>query len=546
MAFSNTALIRIIAVFLVAIAVGSCGGGGSNSGNNSTQSVNVIITGAISFDLVPATQSAGLDYAAITKKPVRGVVVEAIKTSDTSVLQSTLSDDSGAYSLTVPSNTNIKIRVKARILKTGAFTCDISVVDNTAAQALYVMDSADFDSGASGISGKNLNAGSGWDGASYTSIRVAAPFAILDAIYKAVGKMAAVDPNAAMPALMINWSVNNTNATGDKALGQISTSHYANDVKELFLLGKADVDTDEYDDHVIAHEFGHYFEDRFSRSDNMGGSHSGGDKQDPRIAFGEGFGNAFSGMVTDDRHYVDTGGASQNSTMLYSDLEANNPEPGSIGWFSEASIESVLYDIYDSADDGADTLSLGFAPIYSAFVNGQKNAGSFTTIYSFASFLKAGNPSSSAKINAILQRENISPNAVDEWDSTGTETNNGGYVKTLPVYALLTQGVPATNLCSSGQFGSYNKLRNRSFFFIDVAIAGDYSITVVPDIDGDPVVRLYSKGLLIGAKNDLGNGGTETLTLNLTPGKYAGEVYEYTHIVGTTYVAEECFDVTFN
>lgn len=547
MPFSITTIIRIIAVSLVMITVSSCGSGGANSNNSAPQSGSVVITGVITFDFVLATQAAGLNYAAIAQKPVRNVVIVAIKASDSSVLDSTLSDDSGSYSLTAPANTNIIIRVKAQMteLNTATPSWDISVVDNTSGQALYVMDSAAFDSG-SGVSGKNLNAGSGWGGVSYNSTRAAGPFAILDVIYKAAGKIAAADPNATMPKLLINWSVNNTNAPGDKTLGQISTSHYAGDTKELFILGKADVDTDEYDDHVIAHEFGHVFEDRFSRSDNIAGSHSGSDKQDPRIAFGEGFGNAFSGMVTDDQHYIDTGGASQSNTILYNDIEVNNPEPGSIGWFSEASIESALYDIYDSADDGGDTLSLGFAPIYSVFVNGQKNAESFTSIYSFASFLKAANPLSAVKINSILQRENISSNAVDEWDSTGTETNDGGYAKTLPVYTRLTSGAPATNLCSSGQFGSYNKLRNRSFFYIEVAAAGDYTLTVVPDIDGDAVVSLYSKGQKIGGKDDFGNGVTETLTLSLTPGKYAGEVYEFQHIDGTTYTSEECFDITFN
>jgi hypothetical protein len=32
--------------------------------------------------------------------------------------------------------------------------------------------------------------------------------------------------------------------------------------------------TDEYDDHVIIHEWGYCFEDKFSRSDSIGGNHS--------------------------------------------------------------------------------------------------------------------------------------------------------------------------------------------------------------------------------------------------------------------------------
>ena len=59
-------------------------------------------------------------------------------------------------------------------------------------------------------------------------------------------------------------------------------------------------DTDEFDQHVIAHEFGHYIENNFSRADNIGGSHGLGDKLDPRVAFGEGFGYAFAAIVLND------------------------------------------------------------------------------------------------------------------------------------------------------------------------------------------------------------------------------------------------------
>jgi hypothetical protein len=56
----------------------------------------------------------------------------------------------------------------------------------------------------------------------------------------------------------------------------------------MFLLGKEDVDTDEFDTHVVVHEWGHYFESAVSRSDSPGGNHALGDLLDARLAFGEG------------------------------------------------------------------------------------------------------------------------------------------------------------------------------------------------------------------------------------------------------------------
>ncbi len=530
----------LIVLGLVTGLMAGCGGGsgGGNDGGSSTPT-DISISGKITFDFVPATQTSGLEYSGTYQKPSRGVVVKAIRNSDSSILDTTTTNSSGNYTVTVPVNTDVKIRVKAQMLKTGTPSWDFQVVDNTRSKALYVMDSAFFNSGTANISNKNLNAPSGWGGTSYTSTRVAAPFAILDTVYEAFNKITSADPAVAMPQLLIDWSVNNVPTSGDETLGQIGTSHYSPDEKQLYILGKEDNDTDEYDDHVIAHEWGHYFEDRFSRSDSIGGGHSLGDKLDPRVAFGEGFGNAFSGMATDDPYYIDTSGSSQATTGLFMDLD-NYTDSDSVGWYSETSVQRILYDLYDSVDDGVDTVSLGFKPIYDVLVNKQKNADSFTTIFSFISFLKENNPGVVTEINNLVAGENITPDAIDEWDSTGTETNNGGNPDALPVYT-------APKLCGSGEFGHYNKLMNRRFFYFYITSQGSYSITAVPDVDGDPVIKLYSQGKLVGSMDNGGNGVTEILTVTLSPGYYAGEVYEYQHIEGDgTYTTEECFDVSLN
>ena len=44
--------------------------------------------------------------------------------------------------------------------------------------------------------------------------------------------------------------------------------------------GQQNSDTDEYDRHVVVHEWFHYFEDHFSRSDSMGGVHGFGNIKD--------------------------------------------------------------------------------------------------------------------------------------------------------------------------------------------------------------------------------------------------------------------------
>ncbi len=52
---------------------------------------------------------------------------------------------------------------------------------------------------------------------------------------------------------------------------------------------------------------------QFSRADNIGGSHSLGEALDIRVAFGEGWGNAFSAIATDNPIYFDTYGDMQST-----------------------------------------------------------------------------------------------------------------------------------------------------------------------------------------------------------------------------------------
>ncbi len=354
----------------------------------------------------------------------------------------------------------------------------------------------------------------------------------------------AADATVDLPQLLINWSVNNVAVAGNAAIGEIGTSLFSQG--ELYILGHANNDTDEYDSHIIAHEWGHYFESVLSRSDHIGGPHSSGQKLDPRVAFGEGFGNAFSGMVTDNINYVDTLGPSQGQTGILINLDDNDFDTESVGWYSTASIQSILYDLYDSTDeDGIDTISLGFSPIYNVLVNEQKNTDSFTTIHSFMSFIKANNPGDIAAINSLLSYENITTTALDEWDSTQTETNSGGEANGLPLYIPITVGAAALSVCTHGGNGNGNKLMNRRFLQVNIPTAGSYTVTAAPDSNGDAVIDVFKKGGLVGSRDVFGQGGTETVVMNFSSGWHIIEIFDY-DVVNALYNGEECFEVAIN
>jgi hypothetical protein len=109
----------------------------------------------------------------------------------------------------------------------------------------------------------DLTAPTGWDGAAYTNPRVAAPFAVLDAIYNGILLVLAEDPNANFAPLDVFWSPANSTTIGSGTFdervdsGELGTSFYSGD--RLFLLGMDGDDAEEFDDHVIVHEWGHYF-----------------------------------------------------------------------------------------------------------------------------------------------------------------------------------------------------------------------------------------------------------------------------------------------
>ena len=482
----------------------------------------VQISGKITFDRVPVkTGNYGiisLDYKKIKIVPAQNVLIKVLDENE-QILSQTSSNKNGRYTLSVPKDTKVKIRVYARMLKEKQW--DVSVVDNTNMKAMYVIEGTLHDSG-SVPSIRNLHAPSGWDGEGYSTPRDAAPFAILDSINTVMQKVVQIKSDVEFPQLTVNWSVNNVAAGGEASLGQIVTSNYDGD-SNLWILGDANSDTDEYDDHIIIHEWGHFFEDKFSRSDSIGGPHSSGDALDIRVAFGEGFGNALSAIATDDPIYFDTAGYGQSSgwSMNIESATAQNP-----GWFSEASVQRILYDLYDDANDGGDRLNLGFGPIFEAMVDKERNAPAFTSIFSFIHALKSENSAQADKIDEVVAKENIA-SIHDIYGNYRSNSANGTY--TTPIYRDLEVGRWITQ-CNQNTYGVYNKLGNRTFIKVKIDKSGIYNFDAQPygGDYGDPDIVIYKAKYPLKqmGMSPLEGASSDTLSINLLPGDYLVEVYD--------------------
>ena len=520
---------------------------------------SVKVSGRITYERVPFANASGggLDYGRTTAAPARGIVVELLRSSNSSVLVTTATDSNGNYSFdTAPVSTDVKVRARAQTRSTSGATWDVQVKNNTNADALYVMDSASFNTGTADVT-RNLLADSGWpdfQGTSYTGTRVAAPFAILDSMYSAVQFVVTQggDPTIALPALNVFWSPQNRSSNDfTPATGNIQTTLYRTGADGgIYVLGNDGVDTDEYDEHVLTHEFQHYLQDNTSRDDTVGGSHSFGEKLDLRVAFSEGYANAFSGMSLGDPLYRDSFGASQSGDSGFN-LETTSVNPA--GWFNESTLAAVLWDLYDSAADANDGVNLSYATIFDTFRSTLRTGQPLTSIFPLVVALRTANPGAASAINTLVGSRGMVAGTMDPFGST--ETNSGSNTDALPLYTNLTLNGGAVTLCGNRTEGTYNKIANRRF--LKFTLAGTVNATIravfnagasdtTPgQVTPDPDIVLFNGGAIAVAESS--NANQEDLVRTLAPGDYVVEVYEYSHIedpaTGTPR-GRTCYNVT--
>lgn len=532
------------------LLLAACGGGGASGPSPAPPPPpppppggSVTISGAVTFDFVPLnTATNGLNYAATAQRPARNVVVEAASSGGT-ILASGLTDAAGAYSLAVPAGTVLRIQARSRMQGPGGLF-DFTVRDNTSGNAVYLLTGALLDSGGAN-STRNLNAPSGWGGASYTGTRAAAPFALLDTVLTSIGAVNTVAPGTSFETAQVFWSVNNRAASGSVASGEIGSTSFTriSGVPTILVQGSADNDTDEYDQHVIAHEFGHYLEDTQSRNDSIGGPHSLSQRLDPRLAFSEGWSNAFSGIALGDPVYRDSSGAGQSTGFRFN-VESNIFSAS--GWFGEGSVHSIVYDVFDGADDGADVISAGFGPVYRARLNPaiMRNGTAPTTIFSYIEALKAEAGVSAAAVDALRLAQSINGTGVDG----AGETNDGGVATSLPVLRTLTIGAPAIVICSVDDAGTENKLGNRTLMRMPVGAPASVLLAMTR-ISGatarDPDFIVSLRGAEI-VRALSGATDTETRTVSLSAGDHVVEGYDDRNISDAGPSGDACYNFSAN
>jgi hypothetical protein len=453
------------------------------------QEESVQLTGAVHYERVPVRAAGGLEYQNQIMEPSRAVLVEVLDASSQTLVTTAITDEAGVYSVQVPANSTLAMRVHARSMSsTAATSWSAAVRDVSAGEEPYVIEAPAVTVYEAPVIA-NISIASGWSSAGQLlGTRDAAAFAILDTAYRAYSQILAAAPNLVLEHLDFDWAVDH---------GALD-AYYVRRTNTLLLSGEVDIDTDEYDAPLILHEFGHYLEEAIGRSDTLGGAHTSFDSLDPRNAFSEGFATAFAAMVLDDPNYYDSILEGQQGTMRYSveDLTPENP-----GWYNEASVSAVLWDLFDDANEPHDPISLWIKPMLDALA-AQRVSPALVSIFSFLTSLKEQNSEVAFGIEQIAAHQRINAVLIDPYGTH--ETNNHNSENVLPLYSPITIGGPAVTVRSTSEFSSgpsigfSNALSVRRYLRLEVASPQRARVTVRgAGPDGREVINIYRQGVLI-------------------------------------------------
>ncbi len=237
------------------------------------------VTGRITFQNRPATNRGVI---ASRYDPVEGVPVALLDADERVVVQG-LTDADGAYSLPYDAADGAMLRVRLGLARTDSI---YNFVVRDYAGATFSFTSAPFEAAATSTRDMAVtfeqNSGA-------LSIYVAARRAFEFLQRYITGRPA---------ALYITWQRGRATSTSN-------SSYFSGASSTMFINGSA-ADPDEYDPPVVSHEFGHYIQRWYSRSNNPGGPHDGS-PADPKLAFGEGGASFLGSLITGSSYYIDAG-----------------------------------------------------------------------------------------------------------------------------------------------------------------------------------------------------------------------------------------------
>ena len=444
----------------------------------------------------------GLDFARPVMVPIRDAQVDVFSQATGQTVSVARTDRYGAFRALVPMDASYAVRVRSR-----SSSSDVLVADNTAGGGMYAI-SEDIEPGRPPVL------------IARDTERISGAFNILEVIRQGNVRLGDLDAGLRPPALTIFWSPANTRVLGNVAAGQIGGTFFDAATDTAFVLGDRALDSDEFDDAVILHEYAHLLASRFSRDDSQGGPHFLGDVLDPRVAWSEGWANFFSGLVREDPVYRDSTG-SGGGEILEFDLEQNVPAGDAPGYRSEFSVHSILWDVVDDLSDAGDNTRIDAATLWRAFT-GLRN-DRFVYLPAFLDRLVALVPSESPGIEQIVRGRSIDyragarPSIADPFP----RRVSSGDAVTGEVDSLSRQRV---NLAQSAHQYAFDVAGGAVSLRLDITGVGPGGNPGANDLD---LFLMNLEGQLL-ARSDQGlNGQSEQISTFLPSGLYVVEVRSF-------------------
>lgn len=367
-------------------------------------------------------------------KAARYASIELVDALDSTVTATTQTDPSGLYSIsTSTTSTSMYIRVKTQATLSGS-TPQITV--KSLSGSIYAVGSNDF-----------IPAGPANVSIAVPTASIGGVFNILDVLtngFQFVFSLA----NSYPPPLSGYWQPGNTTGTF-----YCSASDGCPQGEGIYVLNDSSTgDTDEYDDDVLYHEFGHFMAAHFSQDDSLGGMHTLTDNDlDMRLAWSEGWGDSMPGNIkmwlsvnapqllssaatVPLTEYVDTVG---NIAGLAIDMENPGPSVSYKYACSEVAIAKILLDL---------NKDFGMQHIWAVFTNFRTNHPTPVNLELFwDQWHSLGEPTTSTPplsvtIDSIFLERSVQY-APDSYEPDGTNTSAHIYTFGQPqVHTLYAAG----------------------------------------------------------------------------------------------------------
>jgi hypothetical protein len=168
--------------------------------------------------------------------------------------------------------------------------------------------------------------------------------------------------------------------------------------------------TDDWDDSVIIHEWGHFADDQFSCYQNPGGAHSlpgvNAGANGARLAFGEGYPDYYQSVArtimpgsAGVNFYIDPSGPT---------VDLENMRFVTAGINDEGAVAALLWDFHDTVNDGQDTVSHGHAAIQRVYADANFQGNNQCDMNRYLqSWRKLGLPTDAATAATIVQNVNV-------------------------------------------------------------------------------------------------------------------------------------------